>query len=180
MQSDNLYTVDESVNSVKSRVTVFELLKLKGERIKVEGLPAEIDIHHYPEGLQDLNYTYVNLSATTDLPMFYVEIRLNETNVIPVIVLRPDDIYANITYYVRKNYLPSRTVYDISGSLQENAVYDSNSSSYIIEMDISGLWTGFDVLPTNVYIGLEADYSMFISLFCRYMHIRVFLSVYMN
>ncbi|XP_071131831.1 uncharacterized protein [Mytilus edulis] len=160
MTSDNLYTVDQSTSSVKSQVTTFELLKDAGERIKVVDLPAEIEVYSYPNGLNNLNYTYVNLSATTDSPMFFIELRLNETNVVPVLIVRPDDTTANITYYVRKGGIPSQHTYDMKGFILTDSEVEDSTNSYLVKMDISGLWTGRERLPTMVYIGLEADYNI--------------------
>ena len=159
MTSDNLYTIHKSVTSIKSQVTTFELLKFGGQRISIQNLSRTIDIYQYPNGLNDLNFTYVNLSATTDSPMFFIELRLNETSVVPVLTLRPDDITANITYYIRKDRVPDQNNYDMTGSVLEDAEFEESTDSYIVKLDLSDLWTGVVTLSTNVYIGLQADYS---------------------
>ena len=164
MTSDNLYTTHQSVTSIKSQVTTFELLQYGGERIKLWNLESKIDIYLYPSQLEDLNFTSVNLSNTTDSSMFFVQLRLNETNVVPVLVVRPEDLNASITYYVRKGALPSSNVYDMTGTVPDEPEFEESTSSYIIRLDISGLWNGGETPPTYVFIGLKVDYSKFYSL----------------
>ena len=159
MTSDNIYTTHQSVASIKSVVTSFELLKFGGDSIKLSNLTSGIDIYFYPSGLETLNYTLVNLSATTDSPMFYIQLRLNETIVKPVLVLQPEDVQANITYYIKREGIPTVHNYDMMGGILDKSEFEETSRSYIVTVD--SLWSDVAVLPTELYIGLVADYSKF-------------------
>ncbi|CAG2231161.1 PKD1L2 [Mytilus edulis] len=112
------------------------------------------------DGLADTNTSHVKDVKAQMRNLLTGMVSLCTDNLSPMLLigrkreygLRPDDTTANITYYVRKWRYASQHTYDMKAFILTDSEVEDSTNSYLVKMDISGLWTGRERLPTMVYI----------------------------
>jgi len=157
MVADNLYTTDASVKFVKTKTTSLSFRNSTGSVTHLDDLLDPVVMRMYPEILYNLQFTTVNLSTSSDLLL--VQIKLNETGVTPLIILKPERTDTLIRYYVKIDSVPTVDNYDMQGVLSsKNSSYGADTDVYIVMVTNTHLQNKIQnttSLPVILYVGFQ-------------------------
>lgn len=154
-----MFTTDDSVQAVKSRTISIALLDTdQGVPHVISNLESPILIDFYPLQSHRLKFTEVSLVPKSNAPMFYIKFNMNETQVIPVVVIRPKVEMLKLTYYIRTNNVPDNKTFDdkkMIDMMQESTNNTNTTSETEIVIKLDPLVQ--TALNDAVYIGLVPE-----------------------
>lgn len=159
LQADNIYTTDTSVFKSKCRTTSINLYDAGQDKIKVTNLPEPMAIRSYPQQMDNVVFTSIDLQNYDATNLFYIELRLNETEVVPVLMLRQTNVTGCLVYYVTVGSSPpTSNDYDLRGELcQEDLTEISNDiGTYVVQFDEKAISDKLNNTSSSyVYVGLH-------------------------
>ncbi|XP_033737386.1 polycystic kidney disease protein 1-like 2 [Pecten maximus] len=161
MVADNLYTTDSSWTQVKAQTTSLAL-HVDGEILQVSDLVSTIKVRSQPHILQGLTFTPANLSSNDDSSLFYIQLRVNESNITPLFLLRSHVENVTLRYYVKFGTPPTQEDYDLIGLVTPLDLQDVSGNrtlwQAIIQLADSTLASSLGTSSDKIlYLGLRTE-----------------------